>query len=99
MRTAAQYLIGTHDFSSFRAAYCDARTPVRTLRRILITQETPSMIKITIEGSAFLKYMVRNIVGSLVWVGKGSRPPEWMGDVLKACDRSEERRGGSGGGR
>lgn len=87
MRAAAQHLIGTHDFSSFRAAYCDARTPVRTVRRILIDQETPSMVKITVEGNAFLKYMVRNIVGSLVWVGKGSRPPEWLGDVLAARDR------------
>lgn len=87
MRAAAAHLIGTHDFSSFRAAYCDARTPVRTVRKILIAHESPSMIKITVEGSAFLKYMVRNLVGSLVWVGKGSRPPHWMKDVLEACDR------------
>lgn len=87
MREAAQALIGTHDFSSFQAAYCDARTPVRTLRRILIENETRHMVKITVEGSAFLKYMVRNLVGSLVWVGKGARPATWMSDVLAACDR------------
>lgn len=87
MREASKALIGTHDFTSFQAAYCDARTPIRTLRRILIENETRDMVKITVEGNAFLKYMVRNIVGSLVDVGKGKRPPEWLGEVLAACDR------------
>lgn len=87
MREASRALIGTHDFSSFRAAYCDAKSPVRIMRRILIEEETPHMVKITVEGSAFLKYMVRNVVGSLVWVGKGSRPASWMQEVLEARDR------------
>jgi len=88
MQQAAQVLIGEHDFSSFRAVNCDARTPVRRIRRIHIERESRDMVKITVEGNAFLKYMVRNLVGSLVWVGTGLRPVSWMEEALLACDRS-----------
>lgn len=87
MRKGAGYLIGEQDFSSFRAVGCDANSPVRIIRRVLIEQESPYIIKITIEGSAFLKYMVRNIVGTLMWVGTGARPPEWVGEAIAARDR------------
>lgn len=88
MRAAAQVLIGEHDFSSFRAVNCDARSPIRRIRQIKIERESPSMVKITVEGSAFLKYMVRNLVGSLVWVGRGLRPVSWMEEALVARDRA-----------
>lgn len=87
MRRAAEVLIGEHDFSSFRAVNCDASSPIRRVRRVHIEQESRYMVKITVEGSAFLKYMVRNLVGSLVWVGTELRPIEWMGDALAARDR------------
>lgn len=87
MREAAKVLIGEHDFSSFRAVNCDASSPIRRVRRIHIEHESHYMIKLTVEGSAFLKYMVRNLVGSLVWVGTGLRPVEWMGEALRALDR------------
>ncbi len=88
MRSAASALIGTHDFSSFRGINCDARSPVRVVRKIIIEWERPHMLKLTVEGSAFLKYMVRNLVGSLVWIGRGTRQADWMQDALAARDRT-----------
>lgn len=87
MREAANVLIGEHDFSSFRAVGCDANSPVRRIRRVLVEDEGRHQIKVTVEGSAFLKYMVRNVVGSLVWVGTGLRPVDWLGEALAARDR------------
>lgn len=87
MQKAASYLVGEHDFSSFRAVGCDASSPVRRIRRVTVEQESRTMVKITVEGNAFLKYMVRNLAGTLAWVGKGSRPAEWVGEVLEARDR------------
>lgn len=89
MREAAQALIGEHDFSAFRAVHCDATSPVRRIRRIDIRRESPHMVRVTVEGSAFLKYMVRNVVGSLVWVGAGRRPVEWLGEALASRDRGQ----------
>lgn len=87
MRAAATYLIGEMDFSSFRAVNCDANSPIRRIRKVLIEQESRHIVKITVEGSAFLKYMVRNLVGTLVWVGTGARPADWVADVIEARDR------------
>ena len=81
MQTAANLLLGTHDFSAFRAAECQARSPVRTLRELTIARHG-SRIVFTLRANAFLHHMVRNIVGSLVFVGSGRRPPEWIGDIL-----------------
>lgn len=88
MRQAAGCLLGRHDFSSFRAADCQARHPVRELRQLLVEGESGGVLSLTVEGTAFLKHMVRNLVGSLAEVGKGRRPPSWMGEILEARDRT-----------
>ena len=91
MDEAAGALVGEHDFSSFRAAGCDAASPVRVIRRVRVRRvdEGPlgRVVEVEIAGSAFLKYMVRNIVGTLITVGRGRRPAEWVGEVLRARDR------------
>lgn len=86
MRAAAAHLIGEHDFSSFRAAECQSPTPVKTLRSIDITQRG-AYWRFDVDGNAFLHHMVRNIMGCLVMVGSGRRPPDWMAQVLAARSR------------
>jgi len=86
MRAAAQYLLGEHDFGAFRAAACQALSPVKTLRQLDITQRG-AYWRFDFEASAFLHHMVRNIMGCLVAVGTGSRSPEWMGEVLASRSR------------
>jgi tRNA pseudouridine38-40 synthase len=87
MQAAARLLLGEHDFSAFRAAECQARTPVRTLARLDIVRRGDYVI-LEACANAFLHHMVRNIVGTLVYVGKGSQPPEWAGAVLASRDRA-----------
>jgi tRNA pseudouridine38-40 synthase len=98
MRNASEYLIGRHDFSSFQASGCSAKHPVRELNSITISDlpslefitfriDTP-VIKITIEGSAFLRHMVRNITGTLVDIGRGKYPPEKIKEILLSRDRN-----------
>ncbi|MEZ5661694.1 MAG: tRNA pseudouridine(38-40) synthase TruA [Burkholderiaceae bacterium] len=86
MRDAAQCLIGRHDFSSFRAAQCQARSPVRTISRLSIRRRGDWLF-IDIEADAFLHHMVRNIVAALVAVGSGSCSRAWLEDLLHARDR------------
>ncbi|RZI43040.1 tRNA pseudouridine(38-40) synthase TruA [Herbaspirillum sp. HC18] len=87
MRVAAQYLLGTHDFSAFRAAECQAKSPVKTMQDIRI-ERRGDLIVVTLTANAFLHHMVRNIVGSLIVVGNGNQPPVWMADILASRDRS-----------
>jgi tRNA pseudouridine38-40 synthase len=87
MREGARALVGAHDFSSFRAADCEAPHARRTLRTLQLT-ELEEALQIEMEGTAFLKHMVRNIVGSLVEVGRGKHPPAWIAEVLAARDRT-----------
>jgi tRNA pseudouridine38-40 synthase len=86
MREAAQHLIGTHDFSSFRASSCQAKSPVKQLHELSI-QRSGDIIVFTVRGNAFLHHMVRNLVGSLIYVGMGRQPPAWMAEVLASRDR------------
>jgi len=86
MRKAAQCLLGEHDFSAFRSAECQARSPVRTLTRLDISQRGACVI-FDFRANGFLHHMVRNIVGCLVYVGKGRHQPAWVGELLAACDR------------
>ena len=86
-QAAARLLLGEHDFSAFRAAECQARTPVRTLARLDVVRRGDYVI-FEACANAFLHHMVRNIVGSLVHVGKGAHPPEWLGVVLASRDRA-----------
>ncbi|HUO44901.1 MAG TPA: tRNA pseudouridine(38-40) synthase TruA [Burkholderiales bacterium] len=86
MRTAARLLLGEHDFSAFRSAECQARSPVRELRRLEVLRHGDYVV-FELAANAFLHHMVRNIVGCLVYVGKGKHPPEWLGEVLAGRDR------------
>ena len=88
MRRAARALIGEHDFSAFRAAECQAKTPVRTVHSIGIEQRD-HCIEFVIRANAFLQHMVRNIVGSLVYVGAGKQAPRWIAELLEARDRNK----------
>jgi tRNA pseudouridine38-40 synthase len=87
MHAAAQALLGEQDFSSFRAVSCQARHARRNLTAINVHREDEHVI-VEIEANAFLHHMVRNIVGSLLEVGRGERPTEWIAELLAARDRN-----------
>ena len=87
MQQAAQYLLGEHDFTSFRASECQAKSPIRTMHEVTV-KRTGKMIGIRLRANAFLHHMVRNIVGSLIYVGIGRESVEWLTDVLAAKSRS-----------
>jgi len=87
MQAAAPLLLGHHDFSSFRAARCNAKSSHRTLTRLEVEGESGCEVRITAEGDGFLRHMVRIIVGTLVEVGELRRAPESVGAVLEARDR------------
>jgi len=87
MRAAARLLLGEHDFSAFRSADCQAKTPVRTLHEFAI-ETRGERIDFVLRANAFLHHMVRNIIGTLVYVGKGKHLPAWAGEVLEARDRA-----------
>jgi tRNA pseudouridine38-40 synthase len=87
MHAAAQQLVGTHDFSSFRAAACQAKSPVKTLSRLRVSR-AGAVVRIDVTGDGFLHHMIRNIVGALVEVGAGKRAPRWIGELLHAADRT-----------
>ena len=87
MREAAGHLLGEHDFTAFRAAECQAKSPVRTLHAIDI-ERSGERIDFRLRANAWLQHMVRNIVGTLVYVGKGKHPPKWAKTVLDSRDRA-----------
>jgi tRNA pseudouridine38-40 synthase len=87
MHAAAQCLIGEQDFSSFRAVSCEARHARRNVIQVAVRRAGEHVI-VEIEANAFLHHMVRNIVGSLLEVGRGERPKEWIAGLLAARDRN-----------
>jgi len=87
MHDCAQILLGEHDFSSFRAAGCQAKSSSRNVHEISVTR-IGEMIFLDISANAFLYHMVRNIAGSLIAVGKGEKDASWFARVFKACDRN-----------
>ena len=96
MRQALPYLLGTQDFSSFRAAQCQSHTPVKTLLRAEIFQRgeggggianAPRYWRFEFEANAFLHHMIRNIMGCLLAIGSGTHPPGWMAEVIAAKSR------------
>ena len=97
MKEAAECLIGTHDFSCFRASGCSSKNPVRTIFKIGILEDSfvdfmnfkfnVPLIKISIQADAFLRHMVRNIVGTLVEIGRGKQPVSYTKEVLGLKDR------------
>jgi tRNA pseudouridine38-40 synthase len=88
MRAAAQPLLGEHDFSAFRCAECQAKSPVRTLTRLDIARQG-ERIDFVLRANAFLHHMARNLVGALVQVGRGRRPVRWVHEVLESRDRGK----------
>jgi tRNA pseudouridine38-40 synthase len=99
MKYAAQYLLGEHDFSCFRGSGCGSKQPVRTLFSLDITpHKSISFMKVSIKGdfvrlsfeaNAFLRHMVRNMVGTLVEIGRGNMQPDMMTDLLNSRDRKK----------
>lgn len=87
MHEAAQLLLGEHDFSSFRAAQCQSRTPMRNVHSISVARNA-DIIEIAVTANAFLHHMVRNIAGVLIAIGKGEERIEWAREVLDARDRT-----------
>lgn len=87
MREGAAQLLGEHDFSAFRAAGCQAKSPVRSIGRIELTRRG-DLIYLDVEANAFLHHMVRNIAGVLIAVGRGEAEADWVGEVLAHGDRT-----------
>jgi len=88
MNKACEALLGEQDFSVFRAAGCQSRSPFREVRRAGFRRQGPFLV-FDIEANAFLQHMVRNIVGSLMVVGRGEREPAWVADLIAGRDRRE----------
>jgi tRNA pseudouridine38-40 synthase len=86
LHEAARLLEGEHDFSAFRSAECQAKSPVKNLRQITI-RRSGAYWRFDFEADAFLHHMVRNLMGSLLAVGSGARTPAWLGEVLAARER------------
>jgi tRNA pseudouridine38-40 synthase len=90
MEEGAQYWLGEHDFTSFRAQYCQAKHPIRTVEALSFQETGPlgaQKIVCSITANAFLHHMVRNMLGTLLLIGRGEHPPEWAKSVLDARNR------------
>ena len=87
MHAAAQALVGEHDFSAFRTAQCQAKHPMRNLHAIAVQRQGVQVV-VSVTANAFLHHMVRNIVGSLLVVGRGEQSPVWVGSLLEGRDRT-----------
>ena len=88
MSLAAKHLVGKHDFTSYRTVACQAKNPVREVRKLCVTRENDSVI-LEISANAFLHHMVRNIAGVLMAIGRGDQPIDWAERVLVARDREK----------
>jgi tRNA pseudouridine38-40 synthase len=87
MNIASKYLLGEHDFTSFRAAGCQSLSPNRNVQFVKAWRED-NLVIFEITANSFLHHMVRNIVGSLIIIGKGERPPEWISSLIFKRDRT-----------
>jgi tRNA pseudouridine38-40 synthase len=87
MQEACGFFLGEHDFTSFRAMHCQAKNPVRTITHIQL-HSANGLLVLEITANAFLHHMVRNIMGSLIDVGRGIRQPQWIAEVFAARDRA-----------
>ena len=87
MHRAAQVLVGQHDFSAFRTVHCQAPHARRDLHEITVRREG-EVVEVEVQANAFLHHMVRNIVGSLLVIGRGDRPEAWLGELLAGRDRA-----------
>ncbi|MFZ3086764.1 MAG: tRNA pseudouridine(38-40) synthase TruA [Methylotenera sp.] len=87
MREAASYLVGEHDFSAFRASECQAKSPIRNLTRAEVSQAGRYFV-FSFSANAFLQHQVRNMIGALIYVGKGAHPPGYIKELLQKRDRT-----------
>lgn len=87
MQAGANCLLGEHDFSSFRAAACQARNPRRTIYHLNV-ERRGDLVVLDVVANAYLQHMVRNLVGALMAVGEGKREPSWIAELLAARDRT-----------
>jgi tRNA pseudouridine38-40 synthase len=87
MHRAAQALVGEHDFEAFRSAECEAAHARRELQHIAVARDG-DIVTVDVQANAFLHHMVRNIVGSLLEVGRGARPEDWIAELLAGRDRT-----------
>jgi tRNA pseudouridine38-40 synthase len=88
MQTAACAIEGHHDFAAFQGAGSEARRSDRSVFLSRVSRDRGPLIVFEVAGDGFLRHMVRNLVGTLVEVGRGRQPAEWMADVLASCDRA-----------
>jgi tRNA pseudouridine38-40 synthase len=86
MQHSLPYLLGEHDFTSFRASACQALSPVKNLMRVDISRRG-AYWRFDFEANAFLHHMIRNIMGCLITIGQGKKPPGWMAEVIAARSR------------
>ncbi len=87
MAEAAACLVGKHDFSTFRSARCQSKTPIRYMYEASVVRDGDYLL-FDFRANGFLHHMVRNLVGALVYVGKGHYPPEWLAEILASGERS-----------
>ncbi|MCE1161005.1 MAG: tRNA pseudouridine(38-40) synthase TruA [Burkholderiales bacterium] len=87
MHKAAQILVGEHDFSAFRASECQANSPIKTMHQIKV-ERFGDCVLVSVTANAFLHHMVRNIVGSLIYIGSGKQSQEWLGFLLEQKNRA-----------
>jgi tRNA pseudouridine38-40 synthase len=88
MREAAARFVGEHDFSAFRSSECQAKSPVRRIHAFSV-EKSGDTFHFVVKANAFLHHMVRNLVGTLVYVGKGKHPPQWVSELLDSKDRAK----------
>ncbi|TAG79830.1 MAG: tRNA pseudouridine(38-40) synthase TruA [Betaproteobacteria bacterium] len=86
--TAMTSLVGTHDFTSFRAAECQAKSPIKTIHSATVCEQN-GLLRFDFHADAFLHHMIRNIVGAMVYIGSGRQPAEWVDALLAAKDRTK----------
>ena len=87
MTDAARSLVGTHDFTTFRSAECQAKSPVKTMHEAVVTC-SGDFVHFSFTANAFLHHMVRNVVGSLIAIGRGRHDPAWLGALIERRDRA-----------
>jgi tRNA pseudouridine38-40 synthase len=88
MQEALQYLVGTHDFNALRSTKCQSHVSIKTIHHANIVK-IGDVIKLNVTANGFLHHMIRNIVGTLIPIGKGEKPAEWMKQVLESLDRKQ----------
>jgi len=88
MKEATKYLVGEHDFSAFRDAECQAKSPIRTISEINLFADAENKIIFEISAKSFLHHMVRNMVGTLLWVGQKKIAPQEIENILQSKNRT-----------